>query len=459
MQSKNVTMGGSALVDHPLRAAVLGELHARPFTPIETPRRILHFGFLIDAAAAQAKRAALAAFCARMAVLRLAHGQASPLRVRQATLRWENHAEFSTYTWELPAPGAVPFEPAAGAIPNVMASVPQPGPLLVALDLHLIDERGGVAAEALFDRASLARSKVIEGAAIVATDFQPDANGFIRILVIDRDLKADRAGALVQRLLEIETYRTLALLGLPEAQRIAPAVQRIEKRLGELTDVMRRTEGLSANRELLNELTALAAELEADAAAASFRFGASRAYHDIVRARLAAIAEQPVGGYPTWSQFLERRMGPAMRTCTTTEERQTALSEKLSRAAQLLRTRVDVELEQQNRDLLESMNERARMQLRLQWTVEGLSVAAISYYVVGLLHYLFNGLHEGGVDARYGFRLNVELATALGTDRGGPRGARGAANPPPRHQPARQWDQVGRPTFIRTMPPTNAREA
>jgi uncharacterized membrane-anchored protein len=414
VQSKNVTMGGSALVDHPLRAAVLGELHARPFTPIETPRRILHFGFLIDAAAAQAERAALAAFCTGNGVVppsptakhhRCAFGS--------ATLRWENHAEFSTYTWELPAPGAVPFEPAAGAIPNVMASVPQPGPLLVALDLHLIDERGGVTAEALFDRASLARSKVIEGAAIIATDFQPDASGFIRILVFDRDLKADRAGALVQRLLEIETYRTLALLGLPEAQRITPAVQRIEKRLGELTDAMRRTEGLDANRELLNELTALAAELEAGAAAASFRFGASRAYHDIVRARLAAVAEQPLGGYPTWSQFLERRMGPAMRTCTTTEERQTALSEKLSRAAQLLRTRVDVELEQQNRDLLESMNERARMQLRLQWTVEGLSVAAISYYVVGLLHYLFNGLHEGGFDARYGFRLNVELATAL----------------------------------------------
>ena len=156
MQSKNVTMGGGALVDHPLRAAVLGELHARPFTPIETPRRILHFGFLIDAAAAQAERAALAAFCA-------ANGVAAPSPTAKhhrcafgsATLRWENHAEFSTYTWELPAPGAVPFEPAAGAIPNVMAAVPQPGPLLVALDLHLIDERGGVAAEELFDRASL----------------------------------------------------------------------------------------------------------------------------------------------------------------------------------------------------------------------------------------------------------------------------------------------------------------
>ncbi|HEY8267764.1 MAG TPA: DUF3422 domain-containing protein [Xanthobacteraceae bacterium] len=407
-------MGGGTLVDHPLRAAVLGELHARPFTPIETPRRILHFGFLIDAAAAQAERTALVAFCTGNSI-----PAPSPTAKHHrctfgsATLRWENHAEFSTYTWELPAPGAIPFEPAAGAIPNVMASVPQPGPLLVALDLHLIDERGGVMAETLFDRASLARSKVIEGAAVIATDFQPDASGFIRILVTDRDLKADRAGALVQRLLEIETYRTLALLGLPEAQRIAPAVQRIEKRLGELTEAMRRTEGLSANRELLNELTALAAELEAGAAAASFRFGASRAYHDIVRARLAAIAEQPLGGYPTWSQFLDRRMGPAMRTCTTTEERQMALSEKLSRAAQLLRTRVDVELEQQNRDLLESMNERARMQLRLQWTVEGLSVAAISYYVVGLLHYLFNGLHQGGFDARYGFRLNVELATAL----------------------------------------------
>ena len=230
-----------------------------------------------------------------------------------------------------------------------------------------------------------------------ATDFQADPAGFVRILVIDRGLGVERAGALVQRVIELETYRTLALLGLPEAQRLAPTIQRTERRLAEITDEMRRSSGLSDNHRLLDELTGLAAGLEAGAAASLFRFGASRAYDEIVHLRLQTIGERKVGGLPTWSSFLARRMAPAMRTCITTEERQASLSQKLARAANLLRTRVDVELEQQNRDLLTSMNERTRLQLRLQATVEGLSVAAISYYVVGLIAYVAKGAAEAGL--------------------------------------------------------------
>ncbi|MFZ4534143.1 MAG: DUF3422 family protein, partial [Alsobacter sp.] len=111
--------------------------------------------------------------------------------------------------------------------------------------------------------------------------------------------------------------------------------------------------------------------------------------------------------------FLSRRMAPAMRTCTMLEERQHQLSEKLSRAANLLRTRVDVEIERQNRDVLSAMNERTRLQLRLQQTVEGLSVAAISYYVVGLAAYVFKGLSDVGllpVDAGTATAAAVPLA-------------------------------------------------
>jgi uncharacterized membrane-anchored protein len=143
-------------------------------------------------------------------------------------------------------------------------------------------------------------------------------------------------------------------------------------------------------------LTALAADVEAGAAASVFRFGASRAYEEIVEQRLQTIGERKVGGLPTWSSFLARRMKPALRTCVTTEARQSSLSLKLARAANLLRTRVDVELEQQNQELLKSMNARTRLQLRLQATVEGLSVAAITYYVVSLFGYLAKAAHESG---------------------------------------------------------------
>jgi len=400
---------GTRLTPHPLRAAVLGEVHARPFTPVQTPRRILHFAFETTANAAKADRAALADFCAGRGLEPL-QPAAKQYRVTLGgtALRWEQHSEFTTYTWELPAAGETPFHPAASTLAEPMAGLPQPGPLLVALDLHLLAETTKkFAVENLFDRASLAVAENSDGQALFATDFQTDPAGFVRILVLDRGLGPERAGALVQRVVELETYRTLALLGLPEAQRLSPSIGRIETRLAEVTEEMRGTEKLIDNHRLLDELTALAAELEAGAAASLFRFGASRAYNEIVQLRLQTIGERKVGGLPTWSSFLARRMAPAMRTCITTEERQTTLSEKLARAANLLRTRVDVELERQNRDLLKSMNERTRLQLRLQTTVEGLSVAAVSYYVVGLFGYLVKGLHDEGVP------VNISLATAL----------------------------------------------
>jgi uncharacterized membrane-anchored protein len=400
---------GARLTPHPLRAAVLGEVHARPFTPVETPRRILHFAFDTAGDAAKSDRAALAEFCTRRELEPL-KPSAKQYRVTlgSATLRWEQHSEFTTYTWELPSQPGTPFRPAASALADAMAALPQPGPVLVALDLHLLgDAETTATTDRLFDRVSLAVAENSEGDALFATDFQLDPSGFIRILLLDRGLGPERAGALVQRVIELETYRTLALLGLPEAQRLQPSINRIEKRLAEVTEEMRRTEKLVDNHRLLDELTDLAGELEAGAAASLFRFGASRAYNEIVQLRLQTIGERKVEGFPTWSSFLARRMAPAMRTCATTEDRQTDLSEKLARAANLLRTRVDVELERQNRDLLKSMNERTRLQLRLQTTVEGLSVAAVSYYVVGLFGYLVKGAHDEGVP------VDISLATAL----------------------------------------------
>jgi uncharacterized membrane-anchored protein len=407
----DVSIGdGARLSAHPLRAAVLGEVHARPFTPIETPRRVLHFAFATAGDAARRDRATLGEFCTRRDLDPLKpDAKHHRIALGGATLRWEQHSEFTTYTWELAAESAVPFHPAALSLAAPMASLPQPGPALVALDLHLIADTPDrkIAPEQLFNRASLAAAENSEGDALFATDFQPDAAGFVRVLVVNRGLSPERAGALVQRLVELETYRTLALLGLPEAQRLSPSISRIEARLAEVTEEMRRTAQLVDNHRLLDELTELAAELEAGAAASLFRFGASRAYNELVQLRLTTIGERKVEGLPSWSSFLARRMSPALRTCASTEERQNNLSQKLARAANLLRTRVDVELERQNRDLLKSMNERTRLQLRLQTTVEGLSVAAVSYYVVGLFGHLAKGAQDEGVP------VNVPVVTAL----------------------------------------------
>ena len=84
------------------------------------------------------------------------------------------------------------------------------------------------------------------------------------------------------------------------------------------------------------------------------------------------------------------------------------LAARLTRASGLLRTRIDVELAKQNNALLGAMSERAKLQLRLQQTVEGLSVAAISYYVVGLVGYLFKAAKEAHL-----LPLPLDLAVGL----------------------------------------------
>ncbi|HWJ75391.1 MAG TPA: DUF3422 domain-containing protein [Kaistia sp.] len=380
--------GPRRFADHPLRNAALHEVHARPFHMIEAPRLVLHYAFMTDTAQSDAARHDLAALCRRI-------GEPQPgpearhhvMTIAGGFLRWESHAEFTTYSWDVRGgTGALPAETPFG-----IAFEP-PGPLMVAVRLDLVaDLRPPAELFAAFDPGSLAASQAAGGRALIATDFREDGNGFTRLLVVDRGLGPQEAGPLVQRLLETETYRVMAMLGLPEAQRLQPEIRRIETQLVDDTRRFRNSGGFDTNRLLLDDLTALAGDLEAGAAESAFRFGASRAYAEIVSLRLNALDEQPIEGYSSFTAFLARRMAPAMRTCLTLEQRQQDLSRKLARAAALLRARVDVELSQQNRALLDSMNRRARLQLRLQQTVEGLSVAAVSYYVVGLISHLAEG--------------------------------------------------------------------
>lgn len=410
LQSQSRDAGVDRRREHPLRTRVLAELHARPFAPLNTPCRILHYAFMTDAAAAEADQAALSDWLA-------AHGEAPPrLEARhhrapavQPALRWERHSEFTTYSWEYEGAAS---ERAPFAAPRPVPPTLAPGDLardslLVAVDLHLIAAED-VAPELLeaFSGPDFAVSEAAGGAALIATDFRPDAEGYVRVLVVDRDLTAEEAGPLVQRILEIETYRTLTLLGLPEAQSRVDELRAAEMEVPRLIEEMARSDSLSANKVLLDRLSALSAELEASSAALAFRLSATRAYHELVGLRLEAISERPVRGESTWAAFLSRRLNPAVRTCIAFEERQSGLSRKLARAAQLLRTRVEIALESQNQDLLRAMNARVRLQLQLQQAVEGLSVAAITYYAAGLCHMVLQGAQ------RLWPRLDAELATA-----------------------------------------------
>jgi len=198
----DVTLGdGAKLSAHGLRAAVLGEVHARPFTAMETPRRVLHFAFDTAGERARADRAAFTNVCRARGVEPPKDGAKQHRVTLDATaLRWEQHSEFTTYTWELPSDGNGAFHPPAATLATSMGLVPQPGPVLVAVDLHLVAD-AKITPEALFDRASLAAAENSDATALYATDFQSDPAGFIRILIVDRGLGSERAGALTQRVL------------------------------------------------------------------------------------------------------------------------------------------------------------------------------------------------------------------------------------------------------------------
>ena len=120
----------------------------------------------------------------------------------------------------------------------------------------------------------------------------------------------------------------------------------------------------------------------------SFRFGATGAYEALVHQRIQVLREARFNGRQTLHEFMMRRFDPAMRTVKSAEARLAKMAERAMRAGQLLSTRVDVERSAQNQELLASMDKRADLQLRLQNTVEGLSVVAISYYAVNLVGYL-----------------------------------------------------------------------
>jgi uncharacterized membrane-anchored protein len=387
---------------HHGRPGAIGEVHARPHPLVEKPRVLIQLSFMTEGGSGL-DHAVLSELSRRLGIAAPdRQARHHTMKWGQGSLRWERHTEFSAYLWEGPL-----AESARAQEDSPFGNgFSPPGTVISGIRLEI--RKWTPASERLivgFDPASLCYSLVETGKAAVVTDFRQDGDGMTRILILDRGLTPARTGALCQRLMDIETYRTLAMLGLPLAQSLSARVRRIEDRLAALTSAMKAADSRDS-QALLAELTELAAELEADAAASLYRFGASRAYDGIVQERLEALEEEVVQGYDTWAGFLQRRVAPAMRTCRSVEERQANLSEKLSRATTLLRTWVDVEVEKQNRDLLASMNNRARLQLRLQQTVEGLSVAAVSYYVVGLIGYLAKGT------SLFGHAFAPELVTA-----------------------------------------------
>jgi uncharacterized membrane-anchored protein len=235
------------------------------------------------------------------------------------------------------------------------------------------------------------------------TEFRIAADGFERLLVIaPPGTTQSRMGRVSQRLLEFETYRLMALRGLPVAKQISAMLSEAELALADITAQLENKQ--HSDQQLLDTLISLAARVERVTAESSYRFSATRAYDVLVAQRLKELREKPIPGTQTMGEFMQHRLSPAIATVAATAQRLASLSERISRTSALLRTRVDIASEQQNQQLLEKLTRGQEVQLRLQATVEGLSIAAVSYYVISLLLYGAKALKAAGVP------INPEIA-------------------------------------------------
>lgn len=389
------------LTAHPQREALHNEVHARPYERLTAPLALSHIALVGDADTVREHIATLL----RNRHLPLPAEDANHLSVDLGGLhlRWEKHTEFHTCTFWKPLHEA----PESFDAP-AMADVPQdwlaamPGQWLVGLHMLVRGDKGADAQpriQALVRRTlnedSLLGASVMDRDAEVYTDLQLAADGFARFIVVCNGMSPRRLGRGLQRLLEIETYRMMALLGLPMAREVGSSLVHAERDLAHVAELIR-----SAQRhqepELLRQLTLLAGQVESLYARTHARFSASSAYFELVQRRIDELREERLENLQTLGEFMDRRLAPAMQTCVWAARRQQALSERISRTSNLLRTRVEIEQQQSSQELLDAMNRRQKAQMLLQSAVEGLSVAAVTYYGAGLVGYIAKGMKSAG---------------------------------------------------------------
>lgn len=397
---------------HPLRERLYNELHNRPFQSIASPAQLTHIAIQHQGKLKQQEHAFISTLCDRFQVNSPA--QTMPCFYQDFgffSIRWERHLEYSTYTFIHQAPLAeLPFvKNAIDFVPNDWLAN-MPGQVIAAV--HLVIESEAITQtsssniEQYFDNMQLIASAPVNAKAKVWSSFKLHEDGFGRFLVYQDGLSSEQLGRLVQQLLQLDTYRLMATLGLPLAQAINSELNQLDLQLQQVTNCI--ALGKDTNdRDLLTQVSKIAAKVEDFRSQSTYRFSATNAYYDVVLQRMEELKEEELLGYMTLKEFLMRRITPAVKTCQTASNHLEDISKRVTRASDLLRTRVEMVLQEQNQKLLKSMNRRAHIQMRLQQTVEGLSVAAISYYGMQLFESMLSTLPSLGVE------YNHELVSGL----------------------------------------------
>jgi len=377
---------------HPLRDSLSQELHARPFPKVDAPCQVAYMVLTSTDADEEDIQSLAHMMGGADYIIGSGHYYES---FERFALKWERHSEFVTYTVFVDGEGDAPFSNIAVDCFPTKWTETLSSKILTAIKLQMVAPASKKQAEqdvltnfhTSFQSESLAISYVLDSNAVVASDFKMDEEGYIRFGVLPiGQVGRNRLGRIVQRLLEIETYRAVSMLTLPVAKKVFARLTHLESDLAREVQSISGREG--THRERLTALMSIAAEIEFLNAENAFRFGAGEAYAALVDQRIFVLREERFLGRQTFSEFMMRRFSPTVRTCQAAQKRLQSISDRAARAADMLGTRVNVRAAEQNRALLEKMDARAELQLRLQETVEGLSVVAISYYGVSLLTYL-----------------------------------------------------------------------
>ncbi len=402
--------------DHELRYILNDELHGRPGIPVSAPSRVTHLALTIgegDSDPLPHVKQLCDALGVRPPVEGAPHHTAE---IAGGQFKYERHGEF--YRVSVVADGQGDGAEAIALLPLGWIDA-LPGQRLVGIHTRVMaaDELGPTVASlaSIFGHEDLAGAKVSSGLATVWTDFRIGEDGYTRMLVHDHGLSPLRLGRVIRRIHEIETYRMMALLALPLARKVQRDLASVERNLSQVTADMLSARESSEDAELLSRLSTIARDVEEISSRTSYRFAAARAYASLVDKRITELGEEKVMSFQRLGVFLDRRFGPAMATCTATAERIASLAQRAERASNLLRTRVDIALEAQNQQVLKSMEKRGHQQLRLQETVEGLSVVAISYYMIGIVTKLIEGLgaYLPGLDVKLVSMISIPVVVGL----------------------------------------------
>lgn len=394
--------GAARLPDSPLRAALTHEVHARPFDELTPPLRVERLVCRVEPNDRQRD-------IVHLSRLAREHGLAPPeagdshfsLTAGPVRVRWERHTEFVTYTFIRALREGEGEDDAwplvAGFDAAWLADMPGERLSLQRVRIGTESPEGTMAfARGRLRADSLVGSVLGDGRSHVITDLRMGHDSAVHYLMgVEARMSERRLGRQVQSLLEIETYRMMALLGLPVAREAASRLAEGERELAELAESVRAAGAEDAGR-LLEAVTRRATDVEALYAASHTRLSASAAYFALVQARLEELRESPVGELQSLGGFLHRRLTPARDTCRAVAARLEGLSTRVTRVASLLRTRVELEQLRSQNALLETMTRRQELQLKLQSTVEGLSVVAITYYGASLAGLLAKGARDLG---------------------------------------------------------------